>query len=1068
MKSIDVINCPHRIDINISPNEGDIAIVSIDSQGSTGRLNLYVLEEYGYTTEFMPDQNMLSYGFGSATATDKKPILFVVTVSNVDTRINLEKNLFAALSEFRGWFRGKKLWLPLMGTGDGGLSIEESYQITVRAINKFIASYGDDGGYFMCISLPPKNEEAIELLASIHIKQPALTNNVESVIRAFDNNFYLVGTIWDGDDQIERFFKDQIWETGYEEQFQSLINNISKGTILIIKSSFQARGISYLRIKGIGIVTDNFNNGTSLLVDWKIKNIQIDIENLGYYRNTIQEPSIDDVITIFSNIDEDLWYPLFHLPSLRDKRKDNIASLLSDSDAGTDYLDISKDINAFAKVMTAKNFTPPLAVALFGKWGSGKSFFMRKLKDRINELTGIKSHKFYCSGVAQIHFNAWSYMDANLWASIVTRIFEGLNEYIKENTSSDKQKQKVEEQLSKQLNVAKEQITLLETQKEVVTQNLQKLESKKNSLNSKIDRQIENIKNHTLWNVLEAVEEQFHAKDRITKALNENGSFKHTVEELKHIVPEGYWDNPSSAYKQAKSVYTFLKEFFKKEKVGANIFWTVLIIVIIATVPTIIWGIVYSTSKMNFALPQGLLSVMVLGAAAFKRMANTYEKIQPVVASFWQVKMSYEKQIGEATAKFEQEEKALKMEIEKNRTELFSVEKQIQETKIIKAELDFKLTQALSTEALYSFIERRSNSEEYKKHLGIISLIRKDFEILNDLFTDHTSEYTKVKDAEEFKKYFKKPLERIVLYIDDLDRCPEDTVVQVLEAVNLLMAFPLFIVVVGVDPRWVKNALVKRHYLQFAGKINDYDGSDIERIEPSNYLEKIFQIPFCLKDAGDDSVKNMIRKLAEADIAPTRGTGGAVQNANNAAQPAAAQQSVKTNAQIVSGQQIHQTASGQQISTDEIVDDSPETIKLTEKEVRLLEDMSVIVGTNPRAIKRLVNTYRIVKAHDDFNYDADIDEADVLVAMFLLALPIGKYRKLYPSFEKYINDDNNQWYKLSAYLQVSFKIDDLLDANKNELHAALSVKGSYHTLELTESNSFKTHNRFIKRFTFNN
>jgi len=124
MKSIDVINCPHRIDINISPNEGDIAIVSIDSQGSTGRLNLYVLEEYGYTTEFMPDQNMLSYGFGSATATDKKPILFVVTVSNVDTRINLEKNLFAALSEFRGWFRGKKLWLPLMGTGDGGLSIE--------------------------------------------------------------------------------------------------------------------------------------------------------------------------------------------------------------------------------------------------------------------------------------------------------------------------------------------------------------------------------------------------------------------------------------------------------------------------------------------------------------------------------------------------------------------------------------------------------------------------------------------------------------------------------------------------------------------------------------------------------------------------------------------------------------------------------------------------------------------------------------------------------------------------------------------------------------------------------
>ena len=56
----------------------------------------------------------------------------------------------------------------------------------------------------------------------------------------------------------------------------------------------------------------------------------------------------------------------------------------------------------------------------------------------------------------------------------------------------------------------------------------------------------------------------------------------------------------------------------------------------------------------------------------------------------------------------------------------------------------------------------------------------------------------------EISEEFEKPLERIILYIDDLDRCPEERVVEVLEAVNLLMAFPLFIVIVGVDPRWVK------------------------------------------------------------------------------------------------------------------------------------------------------------------------------------------------------------------------------------------------------------------------
>ncbi len=40
-------------------------------------------------------------------------------------------------------------------------------------------------------------------------------------------------------------------------------------------------------------------------------------------------------------------------------------------------------------------------------------------------------------------------------------------------------------------------------------------------------------------------------------------------------------------------------------------------------------------------------------------------------------------------------------------------------------------------------------------------------------------------------------IDRIVLYIDDLDRCPEVKVVEVLQAVHLLLAYPLFVVVVG-------------------------------------------------------------------------------------------------------------------------------------------------------------------------------------------------------------------------------------------------------------------------------
>ena len=40
-----------------------------------------------------------------------------------------------------------------------------------------------------------------------------------------------------------------------------------------------------------------------------------------------------------------------------------------------------------------------------------------------------------------------------------------------------------------------------------------------------------------------------------------------------------------------------------------------------------------------------------------------------------------------------------------------------------------------------------------------------------------------------------------------LDRCKPSVVVNVLEAIHILLAFELFVVVVGVDVRWLKRAL---------------------------------------------------------------------------------------------------------------------------------------------------------------------------------------------------------------------------------------------------------------------
>ena len=83
-------------------------------------------------------------------------------------------------------------------------------------------------------------------------------------------------------------------------------------------------------------------------------------------------------------------------------------------------------------------------------------------------------------------------------------------------------------------------------------------------------------------------------------------------------------------------------------------------------------------------------------------------------------------------------------------------------------------------------------------------------------------------------------IDRIVIFIDDLYRRPAAEVVRVLEAVNLLFGFELFVVVVAVDSRWLLRSL--------EGTFSEaFDTDDGPAPTPQNYLEKIIQIPFWLR-----------------------------------------------------------------------------------------------------------------------------------------------------------------------------------------------------------------------------
>lgn len=90
---------------------------------------------------------------------------------------------------------------------------------------------------------------------------------------------------------------------------------------------------------------------------------------------------------------------------------------------------------------------------------------------------------------------------------------------------------------------------------------------------------------------------------------------------------------------------------------------------------------------------------------------------------------------------------------------------------------------------------------------------------------------------------------RLVVFVDDLDRCLPDKALQVLEALKLFLDVPGCVYVLGLDPEAIENAVRTR-----------YQGD----VKVREYLEKIVQLPFILPPIEDEPMRAYVEALAPA------------------------------------------------------------------------------------------------------------------------------------------------------------------------------------------------------------
>ncbi len=173
---------------------------------------------------------------------------------------------------------------------------------------------------------------------------------------------------------------------------------------------------------------------------------------------------------------------------------------------------------------------------------------------------------------------------------------------------------------------------------------------------------------------------------------------------------------------------------------------------------------------------------------------------------------------------------------------------------------------------------------------------------------------------------------RIIIFIDDLDRTDPDKILDVLEAMQLLVSTPLFVIVAAIDSRYVCLSLeYKDQYDKILRSHQSPTGMD--------FLEKIFQASYRLPTITEDKMKDLL--LSQVVIKD---------------EEISSRSDVQEQGNLGNDNETPVT----QLKPDRDIM-IPQEQTFTSQEFGMLNDACKSFKLLPRTVKRLVNVFKIMK-----------------------------------------------------------------------------------------------------------
>ena len=226
-------------------------------------------------------------------------------------------------------------------------------------------------------------------------------------------------------------------------------------------------------------------------------------------------------------------------------------------------------------------------------------------------------------------------------------------------------------------------------------------------------------------------------------------------------------------------------------------------------------------------------------------------------------------------------------------------------------------------------------------------------------------------NLESFANFLPKE-SKVIVFIDDLDRCDPKKAVEVLEAVKLLLELDRFIVFLALDARIITQA-IEEHY---GNVLKDAEITGYE------YLDKIVQIPFSIPNPKSEDLANYLGSLVNIPEENIERLRAEFEPEEEQTQTLVQEEAIITDEAGRAGiesleesiddiQPLIQEGDtpGEQISEHQEIPEeiADETINLlpvhfSEDEQRAFLRYYAFMAPNPRRIKRIANIYRLVRA----------------------------------------------------------------------------------------------------------